>query len=51
MLKEAIDILGIGKAELFKSIAMNNIQTKTFGRSVMICRDYLLRLYKKVKKE
>lgn len=48
-LKEAVDILGISKVELFKSIAMNNIQTKTFGRSVMINRDDLLRLSQKIK--
>lgn len=50
-LKEATDILGISKAELFKAIAMNNIQTKTFGRNIMIHRDDLLRLHKEIKKD
>lgn len=50
-IKEALDILGVSKAELFKSIAINNIHTKTFGRSIMIHRDDLLRLYKETSKE
>lgn len=50
-LKEATDILGISKAELFKAVTMNNVQTKTFGRSVMIHGDDLLRLYKETSKE
>ncbi|MDO8571031.1 MAG: hypothetical protein Q7R97_05620 [Candidatus Daviesbacteria bacterium] len=48
-LKEATDILGISKAELFKTIAMNNIQTKTFGRNTMIHRDDLLKLDRVIK--
>lgn len=48
-LKETTDILRISKAELFKSIAMNNIQTKTFGRNTMIHRDDLLKLDRVIK--
>lgn len=50
-LKETTDILGINKTELFKAIDMNNIQTRIFGRNVMIHRNDLLRLYKKSGKE
>ncbi|MBI2314771.1 hypothetical protein HYU93_01800 [Candidatus Daviesbacteria bacterium] len=50
-LKEALDILGITKSKLLKDISENNIQTKTFSRSVMIHRDDLLRLHKKIKKD
>ncbi len=46
-LKEAAEILGVSKAVLFKAIAMNNIKTKTFSRSVMIHREDFLKLYKK----
>lgn len=50
-LREVADILGISKAELFKSIAMNSIQTKTFGRSVMIHREDILKLNKKFSRD
>lgn len=46
-LSEILDILGITKSKLINSISENNIQTKTFGRSVMIHREEFLRLYKK----
>lgn len=50
-IREVLDILGITESKLLKSISENNIQTKTFGRSVMIHRDDLLRLYKKSGKD
>ena len=45
--KEVAEILGVSKTVLFKEIAMNNIKTKTFARSVMIHREDFLKMYKK----
>lgn len=50
-IKEVSDILGITESKLLKDISENNIQTKTFGRSVMIHRDDFLRLYEKSSKD
>ena len=51
MLKETLEILGISRATLNNAIVVNNIKTRTFGRNVMIHRDDLLRLYKKIGKD
>lgn len=50
-LKEALEILGIGRTALDNAITVNNIKTRTFGRNIMIHRDDLLRLHKNLKKD
>ena len=47
-LNEVLDILSINKARLLKLLSENAIQTKTFGKKVMIHRDDAVKLSKTI---